>query len=202
MLGYDLDRLGGTMIPGLIPRDVALEWADRAAANVASRVDRDSAEPRNLDEGGAYHHAIADAHRTRQILPEVFGLYAALPVLLTELTGTEVICSPYPASAVTLKVYEQAGDQQGWHYDTNPLTALLILTDTDCGYGTEVRLRDGRTYNLTNKAGDLWVMHGRTIRHRVPPLPAGALRVTVPLNYYYPHDTWRPEGMDDLVYAS
>ena len=92
------------------------------------------------------------------------------------------------------------GDRQGWHRDTNPVTALLILTRTDGDYGTHVQDRHGDAFYVRNEPGDLWIMRGRELRHEVPPVPEGKWRVTVPLNYYHPNDVWRPADMDNLVY--
>ena len=196
-----LETKGGVLIKRFVAPDIALEWAERARAGVKNRMERESGEVKNLDEGGAYSHGIASASQAKEILPEVFGLYQSTTVFLSDLIGREVISSPYPESSVTLKVYDRPGDQQGWHKDTNPLTALLILTETKGDYGTEIEFKDGTVANLENEPGDLWVMFGRELRHRVPSVPEGKWRVTIPLNYYHPDDTWRPADMDSLVYG-
>lgn len=191
-----------TLVKEFIQPDKARAWAQRAREGVKTRLDVDSTEVKNLSEGGAYHHGIADGLESYKILPEIFGIYESLTTYLSELTGRKVITSPYEKSTVTLKVYDKPNDQQSWHKDTNAFTALLILTDTVGNYGTEIEGIDGVTFNLENTAGDLWLMYGRELRHRVPAVPEGKWRVTVPMNYYFVDDTWRPEGMDDLVYGS
>jgi hypothetical protein len=196
-----LEETRTVLIKNFISPDKAREWAQRAKDGVETRVDREGSEAKNLDEGGAYNHGIANALSSYKILPEIFGIYESLPSYLSELTGRQVITSPYEKSTVTLKIYDKPNDQQGWHKDTNAFTALLILTDTGPGYGTEIEGIDGNVFNLENEAGDLWLMYGRELRHRVPPIPEGKWRVTVPMNYYFSDDTWRPEGMDDLVYG-
>lgn len=192
---------GGVLIKNYVSPEVALQWAEHARAKVSNRMQRDSGEIKNLDEGGAYSHGIASASQVREILPEMFGLYQSTTTFLSLLIDREVITSPYPESSVTLKVYDRPGDQQGWHKDTNPLTALLILTDTKGDYGTEIEFKDGTVGHLENEPGDMWVMFGRELRHRVPSVPEGKWRVTVPLNYYHPDDIWRPADMDALVYG-
>lgn len=194
---------GYTLIPRMVTPEIALEWAYRARDAITddTRLVRSGYTEGVLDEGGDRAHGILDAYGVRAIIPELFGWYEAARTLIETVVRRDVIVSPYMRSQITLKVYHQAGDQHGWHRDTNPLTALLILTNTVGNYGTEVEGRDGRIFNLKNTAGDLWLMQGRELRHRVPPLPEGAFRVTVPLNYYHPDDVWRPEGTDELVYG-
>lgn len=196
-------ELGCTMIPRAVSPEVALEWAARGrAAADQFRVDWDERPAEFLDDGEPTHHGILNGPQVRKAVPELFGWYECAVNLLAYLADRPVITSPYGSSAISLKVYHQPGDRQGWHYDTNPLTGLLILTETDGDYGTEVQMRDGTTLTLRNDPGDLWVMLGRELKHRVLPLPEGKVRVTVPLNYYHPNDTWRPEGMDERVYGS
>lgn len=180
--------------------DVALEWAERACALAEKRVDREPREVKCLDEGGARNHAISDAVATAQSHPELFGFYEVSRLWLSHITQRDVVCSPYQRSAITLKVYDRPGDGQGWHKDTNALTCLLILTETDGNYGTEIEERDGTHLNLRNLPGDCLVMAGRELRHMVPPLPKGKFRVTVPMNYYFTDDLWRPDWADDMVY--
>lgn len=194
-------RDGFTLVKGAIRPETALLWAERARDKVGNRVDRTHGEAKNLDEGGAYHYRAANAYETHEILPELFGWYETAPLWLQHIVQRDVICSPYPSSAITLKVYDRPGDEQGWHLDTNPLTVLLILTATQGDYGTEMETRSGTHFNLKNDPGDCFVFLGRELRHRVPPLPTNHWRVTIPLNYYHPDDTWRPEGMDDIVYG-
>lgn len=198
----ELKTIGGTLIKSAIAPDVALEWAEKARSNISKRVSREAGAAKDLDEGGARFHGIAAAKQTQQILPELFGVYQAYTTFLSALIDRPVVTSPYAESAVTLKVYDQPGDSQGWHKDTNPFTALLILTETTGTYGTEIEGLDGSRFNLENEPGDMWLMYGRELRHRVPSVPEGKWRVTVPFNYYHPDDFWRPEGMDELVYGN
>lgn len=197
----ELEKNRCVLIKSFIDPELAREWALRAKNGVKTRIERDSTEVKNLSEGGAYYHGIAGAEQSYQILPEMFGVYESLTTYLTELTGRKVITSPYKTSTVTLKVYDKPNDQQSWHKDTNAFTALLILTDTKGNYGTEIEGIDGKIFNLENEAGDLWLMYGRELRHRVPEVPEGKWRVTVPMNYYFEDDTWRPADMDELVYG-
>ena len=204
MSGYKetLEKERSVLIKSFINPELAIKWALRAKSGVKNRIERESSEVKNLSEGGAYHHGIATGQESYDILPEIFGVYEALTMYLTELTGRQVITSPYENSTVTLKVYDKPNDQQSWHKDTNAFTALLILTDTVGNYGTEIEGIDGRVFNLENEAGDLWLMYGRELRHRVPAMPKDKWRVTVPMNYYFVDDIWRPGDMDEMVYGN
>ena len=194
---------GCTLIRAAVNPKTAVHWARRAMqATDASRVDKTlTAKPEHLEEGGGYHVRILDALQSQQAIPELFGWYEAGTTLLAHITSRTVITSPYLSSSVTVKVYDRPGDGQSWHRDTNPLTAMLILTETRGSHGTQVELRDGSILSLENEPGDLWVMLGRELRHSVPPLPPEHVRVTVPLNYYHPDDVWRPEGIDGMIYG-
>lgn len=194
-------KQGLVVIPEVISREQAADWARRAIidSHRAHRIDRE-------DETGAdgrtmRHHFVLDALQVQAIIPELWDFYQKLPAFVAPIVGREVILSPYERSAVNVKVYAP-GDDHGWHYDTNALTALLYLTETDSETGTLVEL-DGETFPLIAKPGDLLVMNGREINHKVRAVPEHApTRVTVPLNLYYPDDIGRPEDTDELVYGS
>lgn len=191
---------GYVVLPSVVAPETALEWAETAAECFPTRVDRTETDPADLDEGGARHYGVADADAVRSRLPELYGFYEAGTTLMSWLFDRAVIRSPHARSAVTVKIYDRPGDCHGWHLDTNPVTAMLILTATPGDWGTEID--DGtRTFHLRNEPGDMLVMFGRQIRHRVPELPDGERRITVPLNYYHPADTWRPTATDRLVYG-
>lgn len=201
---HEYDTRGLTVIPAVVSQLTAWDWARRALSTITddARLDRKGGNVTgDLDEGGDRAHGILDTYAVQRVLPELMGWYQAARPLIETVVDREVILSPYERSQVTVKVYHRPGDEHGWHRDTNPLTALLILTDTHGDYGTEIEERDGSTLHLRNNAGDLLLMQGRELRHRVPPLPQGYWRVTVPLNYYFPDDVWRPDGTDELVYG-
>lgn len=197
----ELHRTGLVVIPGRFDGSHQLDAARRVAAQ-GERVARDAGEPLPglLDGGGAYSYRAADADAVEEGLPDFAAWYRAQPVALTSAFGRDVVVSPYPRSAFTLKLYGP-GDQQGWHYDTNPVTVLLWLTSSPPEGALEVRDRTGEVRRVAPRAGSILLMWGRELWHRVLPQPERAERIMVALNYYFADDTWRPEGIDSLIYA-
>jgi hypothetical protein len=200
-------HLGWTVLAEAVPRSEARRWAATAEAVMEERgadvelATEGSGEEQAFDEGGAYHHDLLDGLTVRAELPELWGFYLALPHAVEAVVCREIIRSPYPRSAVNVKIYRAPGGTQGWHRDTNAVTALLYLTDD--GHPTVVENLRGEEEEIPHEAGDLLLMQGRRCRHWVPPMsPDTPNRLSVPLNLYHPDDTWRPEGIDDVVYGS
>lgn len=197
---------GVTLIREAVPRGVAEDWAYRAVdwADMGHRIERKGdGQHRAGDEGGDYRHYVMDAYQVQALLPDLWQFYQNELIDIAErVVRRKVILSPYAQSSVNVKVYAP-NDEQGWHRDTNALTALLYLTDCDEKTGTLVEPLDGtEPFALLADAGDLLIMQGRKVRHKVQPVPGDyPTRVTCPLNLYYPGDTWRPEGIDEIVYS-
>jgi hypothetical protein len=55
--------------------------------------------------------------------------YEVAQVVIEEITKLDVITSPYPLSAVNINRYDAPGGKMSVHCDTNPVSALLYLTD-------------------------------------------------------------------------
>jgi hypothetical protein len=198
---------GWTVLPQALPPDEADRLAEEAFELFTGRgpdVRLDSegtGRKEAFDEGGAYRHLLLDGLTVRASLPELWGFYLALPLAAAPIVCREIVLSPYPRSAVNVKLYEAPGGTQGWHRDTNAVTALLYLTDD--AHPTVVENLLGVEEEIEHRPGDLLLMQGRRCRHHVPSMPEGApARITVPLNLYHPDDTWRPDGIDDLVYGA
>jgi len=148
--------------------------------------------------GGRSIYDVLDGFVVNKFLPELIGWYEATRWFLEELVGRDVILSPFPRSAVNVNVYRPPLTGVGWHFDTNPLSVLLYLSEGNSP--TEFQLADDRVLNVTPHLGDMLVFLGRKIRHQVP-LGSG-LRITCPLNYYHPDDCSRPEWIDRAIYEN
>lgn len=187
---------GRVTVPGFLDAGTALDLADMAADHVhrMPRIDLDSRPARNLDEGGPYHHWAAPTDLSLTILPVLDGLYHAARLVTEAVTCRPVILSPYPQSRITLKVYGFR-DCQGWHRDTNPVTALLVLRGSSPTFGARQIDRPAPV-----APGSLLVFAGRHFRHMVPAEERRVPKVAVAFNLYHPEDTWRPADMDGLVY--
>lgn len=81
------------------------------------------------DAGGVYNHHIFKGPDIRKDLPELKSIYHAIVPLVSLVTCTDTIVSPYPLSDINIKAYPPGGGTLGLHYDTNGITVLLFLTD-------------------------------------------------------------------------
>lgn len=168
-----------------------------ADADISSlhRVERDTTKPQAMDMGEPYSYSVATRSGMNSLLDQgmVDALYDRVLAYLKR-TDANVIPSPYYESSMTLKAFHPL-DRQGWHYDTNPVTALLYLTDCEGGY---TEFTDGT--RLAPAAGRLALFDGRNYLHRAAVVRTGT-KVTIPLNYYLINDQYRPKEIEGVVYG-
>jgi hypothetical protein len=210
---YHLNRL--TVVPGVVDLDQIEAWTSKVleltdGGQAIQRDDEGRGGSSILDGGGAYRHFILDGLQVRRHLPDLLATYEALKCLVAVVTHHDVTTSTrkYPRSAVNVKVYRGQGSQQGWHYDTNAITGLLYLTTnqegaTCCEVTREHPSADMRTKTVRRVlpvAGSLLIMQGRSVWHCAEPVTTET-KIAAPLNYYTAEDSWRPEGIDNLVYG-
>lgn len=203
---------GWTVVPDVLPREKAYELSyevdELARSTVGNRIDAYAPKednpgapypPEIMDEGGFYAYSYAESDALELRLPEVTALYEGLVSFLTSLTREAVIVSPYKKSRVLGVSYHLFDDRQGYHRDTQPITALLYLSNCR---KTFTRLHDfqGNEHSLQSIAGSMLVMQGRHIRHCSTPLMEGDRKVVLPMNYYTAVDTWRPQSLDSEEY--
>lgn len=123
------------------------------------------------------------------------------------ITCTDTIVSPYPTSDINIKAYPAGGGTLGLHYDTNGITVLLFLTTNT---EAPLRMQIPRTHpskkegwiehkNIYAKKGALLVMQGRKTLHDSEPT-ISEQKLSVVMNYYERHDTYRHEDFDNFVY--
>lgn len=193
---------GVTVIPGMFDPAGQGDLAGDLLTNGGTRILRPAgpARPELLDGGGRYDHTVADAATITAGLPWITAWYYAAIPALTDLFDAPIEPSLLLRSRYTLKHYGPGG-QQGWHYDTNPVTVLLWLTTSPAEGALEVRDRTGEVRRFAPHAGSVLAMWGSELWHRVLPQPDDANRIMVALNYYLPGAQWRPDGIDDLVYG-
>lgn len=182
---------GLTLLRGAVDRTVVDRWVERLADYTGqwTRVDADTDDEPVEGHGTHRHYSLLDGDAVRRVLPELFGWYHGIRWWAEDVTERSVIVSPYSRSSVNVKLYS-GGDAQDWHYDSNALTALLYLTATDPDTATQFRPFPDVIRHMEAAPGDLLLMKGREVLHRVPSLPDGTFRITCPLNLYYSDDTW------------
>jgi hypothetical protein len=162
-------------------------------------------------QGGSVSRHVLDRHA-----PQIGALYRspALIEWLSQLAGERLQESPADdPHAYALYFYTRPGDHIGWHYDTSyyagrRYTLLLGVIDrSSCRLDyqlhtreTEARPIDG---SLKIPPGGLVFFDGDALRHRITPLEAGEIRVSLTLEYVTDpnmHAWWRLiSNMKDAV---
>lgn len=186
---------GWTLIYDAIPEDTARD-IEKIALNAVADVG--IFKEGTSSGGGHSKYWVLDGGAVNRCRPDLFEWYEAQLPLLGKITNREVILSPYLRSAINIKVYKGDGNGQGWHYDTNPLSAVLFLSDS----GSPLSIRDlqGDARQIEPKAGKLLLMDGREVFHSVE--AGNETRVAAVFNYYYSDDCERPEYIDRAIYEN
>lgn len=122
-----------TIIDDLIPETVCDALCARTNALItANRADWVKHDNQGTDAvsdlGGIYNHYIFKGADIRAQFPELSAVYHALLPLISLVTHTDTVVSPYPASDINIKAYPPGAGTLGLHYDTNGITVLLFLT--------------------------------------------------------------------------
>lgn len=201
-----------TVIDGIIPDALCDTLRERANAIIqANKVDLVRHESLGTDAvsdlGGAYNHHIFKGSDIRQHFPELNAVYHSLVPLISLITHTDTVVSPYPASDINIKAYPPGGGTLGLHYDTNGITVLLFLTTN---HEAPLRMQVERSHpskkqpwvehrKIFAKKGSLLVMQGRKSLHDSEPTVTEQ-KLSVVHNYYERHDTYRHEDFDNFVY--
>ncbi|MBE8591137.1 hypothetical protein IQK56_09445 [Pseudomonas sp. MAFF 301449] len=201
-----------TVIDGLVPDDLCDALAARVNGIIAQQgVDWVKHESLGTDAvsdlGGAYNHFIFKGDDIRRHLPELTAVYHSLVPLVSLVTHTDTVVSPYPLSDINIKAYPPGGGTLGLHYDTNGITVLLFLTTNR---EAPLRMQIERTHpskkepwvehnRIHAKKGSLLIMQGRKTLHDSEPTLTEQ-KLSVVYNYYERHDTYRHEDFDNFVY--
>ncbi len=160
-----------------------------AVAAVEARVHRNYL-PGHKQGGSVSRHVIDDA------APFIADLYR-LPALvdwLGQLAGEPLQVSPIDdPHAYALYFYTRTGDHIGWHYDTSyyagrRYTVLLgVIDESSCRLEFELHTREPGVAVVAGSVqippGGLVFFDGDRLRHRITPLCAGEMRVSLTFEY-------------------
>ncbi len=164
------------------------------------RVYETPSDPAILNDGGVFDHYILDGPGVAEAMPGMVSAYEATRLLVAEVTQPDAIISPYPRSAVNVNRYDAPTGRVSAHFDSNPISVILYLTDNPQDGATEF-LRDGEIYRREFPiAGDLLIFRGRDLSHQSGCVLTG-VKVAALWNYYTVQDQSRPAGMDDFMYG-
>jgi len=194
--GFDLQALRGefahqgaflSMPDFLAPETTAQLIA--AVESVKASVHRNYL-PGHKQGGSVSRHAID------VLAPFVADLYhsAALIDWLQQLSGERLQVSPAAdPHAYALYFYTLPGDHIGWHYDTSyyagrRYTVLLgIIDDSSCRLDYELHTRAAGVTAVAGSVqippGGMVFFDGDRLRHRITPLRAGEMRVSLTFEY-------------------
>ncbi|GIB73305.1 hypothetical protein VCSRO19_0913 [Vibrio cholerae] len=201
-----------TVIEDLIPVHIC----DKLIARVNTKIEEGSIPLVNhnglgnsavSDLGGKYLHHIFKGDDVREYLPELEAIYHSILPIVSMITCTDTVVSPYKLSDMNIKAYPAGGGTLGLHYDTNGITVLLFLTENK---EAPLRVQIPRSHpsqdkdwiehkKVYAKKGALLIMQGRKVLHDCEPTITEQ-KLSVILNYYERHDTYRHEDFDNFVY--
>jgi hypothetical protein len=182
-----VDQGSFVQVPDFLAHEITAQLIGAVAAAAAS-VNRNYL-PGHKQGGSVSRHAI-DA-----IAPFIADLYRspALIAWLGRVAGEPLQLSPATdAHAYALYFYTRPGDHIGWHYDTSyyagrRYTLLFGVVDqSSCRLDYELHTRDGLTMvpgSLRIPPGGLVFFDGDKLRHRITPLAAGEVRVSLTFEY-------------------
>jgi hypothetical protein len=200
-----------TVVESLIPKNICETLRNRVnqiiSSNLVTLVSHEGLGNDSVtDNGGKYLHHIFKGNDIRTYLPELVMIYHSILPLVSLITHTDAITSPYPQSDINIKAYPRGGGTLGEHRDTNGITVLMFLTTNK---EAPLRMKIPRYHPSKGKwienkqifanEGSLLIMKGREILHDCEPT-INEQKLSVVLNYYESHDTWRPLKFDDFVY--
>lgn len=124
----------------------------------------------------------------------LMGLYEWMIPIAAQVTGRPVITSPFRQYAMAVNLYDGPGCEHAWHVETNSLSAVLHLAE---GHGACLEyhrpgqpLGSGVALRHVPVVGDVSLVRGKDVWHRVPPFDATVEKpcVVVVFNYYHPDD--------------
>jgi len=175
-------------VPDFLPPAVTAQLVG-AVAQVSAAVNRNYL-PGHKQGGSVSRHVID------RLVPFVAELYRSPALLgwLGAVAGEALQLSP-PSDphAYALYFYTRPGDHIGWHYDTSyylgrRYTVLIgVVEDSSCRLDYELHTREAgagiEPGSLKLAPGSLCFFDGDKLRHRITPLAAGEVRVSLTFEY-------------------
>jgi hypothetical protein len=135
-------------------------------------------------------------HSIDRLAPFIADLYRSPALIdwLGQLAGERLQVSPAEdAHAYALYFYTRAGDHIGWHYDTSyyagrRYTLLFgVVDESSCRLDYELHTRDASRPKVSGSVrippGGLVFFDGDKLRHRITPLAADEMRVSLTFEY-------------------
>lgn len=150
-------------------------------------------------------YRLLDGDQIAHHLPTLDRLYrTTILQLASRASGLGLCVSPNVVNGVNVNVLQGAAARYEWHVDSNPLTGLLVLTESNAESGG--RLLFGQEPSsqvaLALRPGQLLLFDARSAPHCVEALRHESTRVTAPMNFFIAGEAVsRPEGLDEALYG-
>lgn len=188
-LQQDFARQGGFIyLDKFLPQEAADRLADLARA-LQPDLNRNYL-PGHKQGGSISRHTID------QRAPFIAELYRSKTLIgfLEKLTGDTLLPSPDDdPHAYALYYYTKPGDHIGWHYDTSyydgrRYTLLIgVIDESSCRLDYELHTRNPDVADEPGSVqiadGGIVLFDGDTLRHRITPLGANEIRVSLTFEY-------------------
>lgn len=111
---------------------------------------------------------------------------------LIDMLGDDDLIWPIDKAMCIYKQYQDKGDEHGWHYEGNDYTGLLYLS-VDCVGGDLIVIdrsthtpdgtANGTQIRVTPNSGDIYLLKGHDVLHKVEPIERG-FRALLVYNFY------------------
>jgi len=200
---------GYVVVPSAVPQEIIERWrrdAERMSANARSI--------RRTDGNFQLTYRVVTGERIREEWPELFAFYGDKEVVewVKHVTGeASIYISPNVMSAINLNIMDDTESVYRWHFDAEPYTALLYLTDVGAEDGgtleivancaphqaPDLAVEDPLRFHPA--AGTLLLMDGTRCYHRATQMLRSVLRFSVPMVYVNKVQQ-RPDGLDSYLY--
>jgi hypothetical protein len=197
---------GFVIAQSVLPKTLCSRW--RAHANRMAQVSALEIDKRCTSGGTGLRYAVVTGEIVTKKWPEMFSVYrsATIREWIRMITGSEEIFqSNHLRSAININVLSRRGEVYPWHFDAEPYTAILYLSDSASEDGGALQLRNSRaglqrTVTYLPHSGDLILMDGTRCYHRITPLRRAHLRISVPMVFPKRHEHSRPANLDSFLY--
>jgi len=148
--------------------------------------------------GEVCRYSILDGFVVKDRFPELEVFYELAAVLAGTAFDAPVKTSSYDRSSINAKIYFPPGDVIGMHFDSNCVTGILYLNDSDAAL--VIRCSDDVERTVQPRRGRLVLFDGKTQMHGSQ--PSSGVRVTVVMNFYFAGASARPDWVDRLEYEN
>jgi len=175
------------------------------------------------------HYAVIHGGQIAESFPGLRDLYSQIKTLAAEKSGLDLTFMKHEKVGVNINITPPSGEYR-WHYDRNPLTAILFLNEVEGGEteiypGYRFKLKDrkhsraqkfldnwfmkpwmrrclGKKISVAPMAGRMLLMRGDDCLHSVRAVAGKEDRINVIFSYERPVDqNPQEEGLNDYLYT-